>query len=205
MIVVSYYGSRGNRAKWIGAGALIIAVAQLLVSTPNFAFNGKKPQFNLAEIESRLRPDERLLGPDATIRDYFNYALLKDRIPPSMRNQVLRKLDLENSIEFDVPIKNESPVNSDYVIHNESSYGLDEPLISEMFIRMDSVLRGNENDRPLIEVMRKFVENRIKIDNSQNDTMNSDLETLRKSAVAHFSFCNTMVNDMRTALKVRAS
>lgn len=202
MIVVSYYGSRGNRAKWIGAGALIIAAAQLLVSTPNFVFNGKKPQFNLVEIENRLKPDEKLVSEDATIRDYFNYALLKDRIPSSLRNRVLRKLDSENSIEFDVPLKNESPINPNYIVHNESTYNLDEPLISEMFLHIDSILKGDENDRPLVEVMRQFVKNRLKAEENQNTTMNNDLEKLRKSAVAHFSFCNAMVNDMRTALRV---
>jgi hypothetical protein len=68
---------------------------------------------------------------------------------------------------------------------------------------MALVLKGNENEKPLLEVLRRFVEHRAKhkLLEDQNSTMGSDLKKLRKAAVAPFSFCNRMINDMRHALK----
>ncbi|KAI6191368.1 hypothetical protein M3Y97_00220800 [Aphelenchoides bicaudatus] len=204
IIFVSYYGSKGNRAKWISAGALIIAGAQLLVTTSNFAFPTHKPHFNLTEIEDRLRPEPVLLENEATLRDYFNYALIRDRIPSNVREEVLAKLDSENKIEQpeDEP-QNESPASIETAKHNESSYQLDEPLILEAMSHMEAILKGTEDEKPLLEVLHRFVENRLKyklLDDS-NSTMGGDLKKLRKAAVAPFSFCNRMINDMRYALK----
>lgn len=68
---------------------------------------------------------------------------------------------------------------------------------------MGLLLKGNENEKPLLEVLRRFVENRAKhkLLEDQNSTMGGDLKKLRKAAVAPFSFCNRMINDMRHALK----
>lgn len=150
-----------------------------------------------------MRPEPKLLSSDASVRDYFNYALIRDRIPSVIRKRVLDKLDSENKIQFDETLKNESPVGIDYIKHNESIYHLDEPLMSEAMMHIDLFLRGIEDDKPLVEIMRQFAENRAKhkLLEDQNSTMSGDLMKLRKSAVAHFSFCNQMVNDMKHALK----
>lgn len=51
VIFISYMGSRGNRAKWIGAGCTLIALAHIFTATPNFFFPVHAPQLNLSEIE----------------------------------------------------------------------------------------------------------------------------------------------------------
>lgn len=93
-------------------------------------FRAHKPQFNLTEIEDQLRPDPKLLEQDASLRDYFSYPLIRDRIPSNVRQRVLEKLNAENTI--DEALKNESPIGIEYSTHNESIYQLDEPLISEV-------------------------------------------------------------------------
>lgn len=118
---------------------------------------------------------------------------------------MLQKLESANSIQVDSEVRNESPASPSHAMHTESGYHLDEPLISEMFMHMESILQGDEDDKLLIEVMRKFVENRVKhkLSEGGNNTMGNDLKKLRRSATAPFSFCNAMVNEMRHALKVR--
>lgn len=51
VIFISYLGSRGNRAKWIGAGTVLMAMAHIFTATPNFIFPAEQPKLNLTTIE----------------------------------------------------------------------------------------------------------------------------------------------------------
>lgn len=51
VLFVAYLGSKGNRARWIGGGALLMACAYLLMSSPNFIFPVITPRANLTQIE----------------------------------------------------------------------------------------------------------------------------------------------------------
>lgn len=124
VIFVSYFGSKGNRAKYIGGGALIIAGAQLLISTPNFVFRAHKPEINLIEVGDQLRPDSSLLNSNTALDHYFNYPLIRDRIPLDVRQKVFDKL--YGHFGFDKPFEIE------YAAYNESSYQLDETLMSKV-------------------------------------------------------------------------
>ncbi|CAG9539756.1 unnamed protein product [Cercopithifilaria johnstoni] len=46
VVFVSYFGSKGNRAKWIGAGSLMIAFANILIGMSNFLFPVQTTQLN---------------------------------------------------------------------------------------------------------------------------------------------------------------
>lgn len=72
-------------------------------------------------------------------------------------------------------------------------------------MHIDLILKGvEEEDKQLVEILRKFVENRTKqkVLENQKSTMGGDLKKLRKSAIAPFAYCNMLVNEMRHALKV---
>ncbi|VDM53925.1 unnamed protein product [Angiostrongylus costaricensis] len=51
VIFVAYFGSRGNRAKWIGSGALLAAFTYLAIASPNFIYPVAVPQANTSEIQ----------------------------------------------------------------------------------------------------------------------------------------------------------
>ena len=51
VIFISYIGGKGNRAKWIGAGCVLMALAHILTASPNFLFPVKGPVLNLTEVE----------------------------------------------------------------------------------------------------------------------------------------------------------
>jgi hypothetical protein len=84
----------------------------------------------LTEIENRLKPDSALLNDDATVSDFFGYALIRDRIPASVRENVLTKLS--SMQQADEAPQNETPTAIEIPKHNESAYQLDEPLILEV-------------------------------------------------------------------------
>jgi hypothetical protein len=56
---------------------------------------------------------------------------------------------------------------------------------------MSLLLKGSEDEKPLLEVLRRFVQNRAshKLLDNQNSTMGDDLKKLRKAAVGKFRTC----------------
>ncbi|KAI6243813.1 Organic Anion Transporter Polypeptide family protein [Aphelenchoides fujianensis] len=139
VIFISYYGSRGNRAKWIGVGVLIMAVAKIIIASSNFLFPVVVPQVNLTLIEERILPAP----------------LIHDRIPMRFRDRVLERLEEANTktsaLDGD---RGDQPQGITYSNHTDSFYSIDEPLISQALAHMDSILRGTEDERPLLDVFR---------------------------------------------------
>ncbi|CAJ0569163.1 unnamed protein product, partial [Mesorhabditis spiculigera] len=45
VVFASYFGGKGNRARWIGAGCILIGIANLLIAASNFVFPVE--EFNL--------------------------------------------------------------------------------------------------------------------------------------------------------------
>ncbi len=55
VIFVSYFGSRAkNRAKWIGVGTLITAIANYMIASTNFLFPAITPALNVSKIGADL-------------------------------------------------------------------------------------------------------------------------------------------------------
>uniref|UniRef100_A0A914Z305 Solute carrier organic anion transporter family member n=1 Tax=Panagrolaimus superbus TaxID=310955 RepID=A0A914Z305_9BILA len=187
VVFISYFGGKGNRAKWIGAGCVLIAFAHIMTATPNFIFPVKAPDLNLTKIEQQLNPSPNLLAENVTLKELFEFQPLKDRIPSKTREIVLQKFNghsiSERAIE-DMKLK--------YTNHsNNSPYTVDDELINEAMYHFEEILHGNENDpKNVIAILRQFVVNRTK------DHKN-DLKTVRRAAIAHFAFCGKLVNDLR--------
>uniref|UniRef100_A0AC34FRE8 Uncharacterized protein n=1 Tax=Panagrolaimus sp. ES5 TaxID=591445 RepID=A0AC34FRE8_9BILA len=190
VVFISYFGGRGNRAKWIGAGCVLIALAHIMTATPNFIFPVKAPDLNLTKIEQQLHPSPNLLTENVTLKELFEFQPLKDRIPAKTREMVLQKFNghsiSERAIE-DMKLK--------YTNHSSSSpYTVDDELINEAMYHFEEILHGNENvPTKVITILRQFVENRTK------DHKN-DLKTVRRAAIAHFAFCGKLVNDLRNTV-----
>lgn len=154
------------------------------------------------------------MSEEASIRDYFNYTLIRDRISLDVRGRVLKKLEVENKQQSKT--KNETYDGIRDITNIESDYHLDESLMLKVnvqnlsvtmifafqaMIHMDRILKGLEGDTSLKETLHQFVKNRVELKPSENTTVREDLEKIRRSAVASFSFCSQMVNDMQRALK----
>ncbi|CAD5234353.1 unnamed protein product [Bursaphelenchus xylophilus] len=184
VIFIAYFGSRGNRAKWIGAGTVVIAISYIFIASPNFIFPVPRPVLNTSAIELQLKVDGVLLSKKAEIKQFFDYAPLRNRIPARYRERVIDFIDGSSPEDATISYSN----------HTGSPYSMDEPLISEILEHMDALLKKKEPQSELIRVLQKFIQNRKKL-------KEEDLTTLRTAAIAPFSFCHRMVNDFRQALK----
>jgi hypothetical protein len=52
VVILSYLGSRGNRAKWIGGGCLLVSVANIIISSPHFVFPDTPQLANDTAVEA---------------------------------------------------------------------------------------------------------------------------------------------------------
>ncbi|KAH7723942.1 Protein F47E1.4 [Aphelenchoides avenae] len=190
VILISYFGSRGNRAKWIGAGAVTIGLAHIMTATPNFIFPTAKPQLNLTTIEDRLNVDDALLKPQASMAEMLSYPPLHDRIPALARDQLIAKV----SGQLPKSVKEDLLFHAPEDTLNSSLYSVDEALVGKVLYHAEDYLHGRSDEKSLRESMRMFIKRR------QHQPEN-DLKTLKRAAGAPFAFCHRMINDLRTVLK----
>ncbi|CAJ0590981.1 unnamed protein product [Cylicocyclus nassatus] len=54
VVFTSYFGGKGNRARWIGGGCMLIAIANLLISSSNFLFPVETFHVNSSYIPNSL-------------------------------------------------------------------------------------------------------------------------------------------------------
>ncbi|CAD5224170.1 unnamed protein product [Bursaphelenchus okinawaensis] len=57
IVIVSYLGGKGNRAKWIGGGCMLIAIANILISTSNFLFPVERVDLKTSDFEEAIERD----------------------------------------------------------------------------------------------------------------------------------------------------
>jgi sodium-independent organic anion transporter len=190
VIFISYIGGKGNRAKWIGGGCVLMALAHIMIATPNFIFPVKAPDLNTTQIEQQLNPSPQLLAENVTLKQLFEFQPLRDRIPTKIRESLLQKFDGHSLSERSI-----EEATLQYTNHSNSPYTVDDQLINEAMYHFDEILQGNENEpTKAINALRQFIENRTK-------NHKADLKTVRRAAIAHFSFCGKLVNDLREAVE----
>ncbi|KAK0400467.1 hypothetical protein QR680_015261 [Steinernema hermaphroditum] len=199
VIFISYFGSKGNRAKWIGAGTFLIACCHILISTPNFIFPVTAPVLNLTKLQHSLLPPKALLQQNVTLNQFMSYPPVADRIPFIVRQKLLEKVaGLKNKEEktrlvrsifgsFGDDHKNRT-VQSEYGL-----YVLDEALMGQVIERIDGILNGTEGQQPLINLLTLYAHHRA-------NNSDSDLAITRRAAIAPFSFCGRLVNDLRSVV-----
>ncbi|TKR72325.1 hypothetical protein L596_019794 [Steinernema carpocapsae] len=162
VIFISYFGSRGNRAKWIGAGTFLIACCHILISTPNFIFPVEPPALNLTKLQTSLLPPRALLQPNVSLNALMNYPPIKDRIPFVVREKLLEKVTgLKNQNEkqrFARSIIGELvDDNRNKTSHPEYGlYTIDEALLSEINNRIAMILNGSKGDEALLHLLTKY-------------------------------------------------
>lgn len=205
VILVSYYGSRGNRAKWIGFGTILMAIAHIFTASPNFLFPSNPPQLNLTDVEIRLRPGPSLLSSAnhsnqlEQMRAFLDFIPLRDRLPHRIREMLLNWLDHPDWLDTAAPTAKPLPRSAKNRT-GKSLYALDEPLIAQilwysdlLFVTSNSTQRRNVANT-LRDSIQEFVTNR-------QEFQEADLKTMRRAAIAPFAFCYRLVNQFRSMLQ----
>uniref|UniRef100_A0A1I7YHM8 Solute carrier organic anion transporter family member n=1 Tax=Steinernema glaseri TaxID=37863 RepID=A0A1I7YHM8_9BILA len=195
VIFISYFGSKGNRAKWIGTGTLLVSLCCIMISTPNFLFPVRVPYLNVTNIQKKLEPPSELLDNKASINDYLNFTPISDGIPNDLKMRLLEKV-----VQFDA-LKHTAKRDfapTGYEEHDNKStrglYTIDQPVMRQVLSHIKGFLNGSEGERPLINALSLYAHHRA------NNTEN-DLAITRRAAIAPFSFCGKVVNDLRTTVK----
>ncbi|KAK6030421.1 hypothetical protein OSTOST_03445, partial [Ostertagia ostertagi] len=76
VVFTSYFGGKGNRARWIGGGCMLIAIANLLISSSNFLFPVEEYHVNSTYIPSSLAYEvNRFVLNVSTDENWFNRTL----------------------------------------------------------------------------------------------------------------------------------
>ncbi|GMT34863.1 hypothetical protein PFISCL1PPCAC_26160 [Pristionchus fissidentatus] len=183
VIFIAYFGARGNRARWIGAGTLGMAVAYLLIASPNFLFPTpilKKGTF--ATIKESLEPSNELLSPTASIALLLRYPLISDRFTPAqMKN--LSKFTVESPADLEVEVNNKS-----------SPYMVDYGLLHEAVLEGRQLLNSTENRdaSKFRSLLATFISRRKDMDG---------LKAVMSASNAPFAFCSRLVNGMQAKIR----
>uniref|UniRef100_A0A914ZJ48 Solute carrier organic anion transporter family member n=1 Tax=Parascaris univalens TaxID=6257 RepID=A0A914ZJ48_PARUN len=117
VVFVSYLGGKGNRARWIGGGCLMIALANFLISMSNFLFPVESIRLNGSVVEQRIEIDSERLSDDTTAESFFEYIsksiaatnftdMIEVELPANLRNISMKKF-AQKKLDFCYP-KNES-------------------------------------------------------------------------------------------------
>ncbi|KAI3418783.1 hypothetical protein GPALN_007885 [Globodera pallida] len=93
VVFVSYLGSKGNRARWIGGGCTLIAIANILISSSNFVFTGTEVKLNTSTVSTSLERDIHRLPPNLTLAHF-----LAEIASPDRRRQIRHRLE-----QLDIP------------------------------------------------------------------------------------------------------
>uniref|UniRef100_A0A0N4ZK40 Solute carrier organic anion transporter family member n=1 Tax=Parastrongyloides trichosuri TaxID=131310 RepID=A0A0N4ZK40_PARTI len=200
VIFISYFGSRGNRAKWIGAGTIVIALAHIWIAMPNFIFPVPKLKLNLTEIELQLKPSEKLLSTNVELGDFLNYLPIKERLPEGMKRLIIEKLKTGKNIDIK---RLEKTINFNYNISSleieefnndddeePSVYSVDKKLTEEIYFKFSTWLIGHTTNKSLLQSLQQYASNR-------QTNSKDDISKLRKAATAPFAFCGKVVNNLR--------
>uniref|UniRef100_A0A0M3HXB5 Solute carrier organic anion transporter family member n=1 Tax=Ascaris lumbricoides TaxID=6252 RepID=A0A0M3HXB5_ASCLU len=195
VMFIAYFGSKGNRAKWIGGGTILAALSYMLIASPNFIFPVTQPKLNLTAVETRITPSATLLLSNASIADYMIYAPIYDRIPLIMREKLLEHFGEQHRIGRIQRDFFDNAVNTSKKIgHHDNLYLVDGAILSKIVDQVDSILRGNGGDGELRELLATYVHNRL----NHSDI---DVANMKRSAIAPFSFCSKLINELRQILK----
>uniref|UniRef100_A0A9J2PMC3 Solute carrier organic anion transporter family member n=1 Tax=Ascaris lumbricoides TaxID=6252 RepID=A0A9J2PMC3_ASCLU len=117
VVFVSYLGGKGNRARWIGGGCLMIALANFLISMSNFLFPVESIRLNGSVVEQRIEIDSERLSDDTTAESFFEYLsksiavtnftdMIEMELSTKLRNVSMKEFAQKN-LDFCYP-KNES-------------------------------------------------------------------------------------------------
>ncbi|VIO88077.1 Uncharacterized protein BM_BM4182 [Brugia malayi] len=198
VIFVSYFGSKGNRVKWIGIGTFMTAISHLLISSSNFLFPVEQQILNYTTLQKRLLPSDELLLPNAELAKLFDYELINDRIFGSVREDFLKKVISLNDHSFHVMPRNARNLqNSNEISIANDNYTLNEPLLSKIIQKMHTMIDGNISSSDMSEVknlLQKYVTERA------NETLN-DLNKIQNSVQAPFAYCSKLINEMRQIIR----
>ncbi|PIC19679.1 hypothetical protein B9Z55_025143 [Caenorhabditis nigoni] len=187
VVFIAHFGSKGNRARWIGAGAILVSITYLMLATPNFLFPQGHHDINTTAVAAQLKPTAAQLASNSTLRELLSYQLIRDRMSQDTYMALMKLEDETTPIEDYHPIG--KPPSS-----NNTSYTIDGWLIDEAIIEADKVINNGTSQNNLRNSLAMFIRRRV-------NSSEKDIKKIRISAAAPFTFCGTLTNSLRAIIK----
>uniref|UniRef100_A0A8R1DYU3 Solute carrier organic anion transporter family member n=1 Tax=Caenorhabditis japonica TaxID=281687 RepID=A0A8R1DYU3_CAEJA len=193
VVFIAHFGSKGNRARWIGAGAILVSITYLMLASPNFLFPQGHHDINTTEVTAQLKPNERQLSENPTLRELLAYPLIRDRMPHDVYSAVLELEDETTPIEEYQSMGN-SPMATTGRLSNRT-YTIDGWLIDEALTAADEIINGNSTSQlTLRSSLSHFIRRRT-------NSTDRDIKKIRISAAAPFTYCGQLTNSLRSIIK----
>ncbi|CAJ0583256.1 unnamed protein product, partial [Mesorhabditis spiculigera] len=193
VIFVSYFGSRGNRARWIGCGTVLIAITYFGIASPNFLFPVVAPQANLTEIQHDIQPASELLTGNASLAALLSYRLFQDRLPKQLIDTLLR---MENKTMTPAQMTTMMTTTAPIFTRDNAyfTYSIDPTVMAKIVETGQSVVDGTESLDTFRELLNTFISHR-------RTNAAQDLQQVRRAAIAPFAICGQLVNNLRQKLQ----
>ncbi|CAB3399717.1 unnamed protein product [Caenorhabditis bovis] len=195
VVLIAHFGSKGNRARWIGAGTILVSITYLMLASPNFLFPQGHHDINTTAVAAQLEPTELQLAANSSLRQLLSYPLIRDRLPFDIYNKLNLLEDDQSPIEEYTPLK-DTPKSAEDVgtIGHNVTYSIDGWLIDEALEKVDSVLEGDGDQAELRSILQYYLRRR-------SNSTNRDIMKMRLSAAAPFAFCGKLTNSLRKIIK----
>ncbi|KAF1748581.1 hypothetical protein GCK72_025048 [Caenorhabditis remanei] len=195
VVFIAHFGSKGNRARWIGAGAILVSITYLMLASPNFLFPQGHHDINTTAVAAQLKPTAGQLSPNSTLRELLSYQLIRDRMPHDTYRSLMNLEDETTPIEkYNITGKNPNPTNGIAAVPINNAYTIDGWLIDEALIAANDVLANGTSQNTLRSSLSLFI-------NRRANTSDKDIKKLRISAAAPFTFCGKLTNSLRAIIK----
>jgi hypothetical protein len=207
VVFISYMGSKGNRARWIGGGCVLIAVANLLIATPNFLFRPPIPELNLTVIREKLTPPAYLAFANVTAEQLLDYAPVKEKIPPFVRQKLLNNLYGINEPDFFDEILEDifsdviTETTTNPVREKREAYTMmpSNPDLDELkkgAEMVKSILMEGKNATQFFDFLKQFIQ-RKQVEGPHAGM----IQMVQRSANAPFGICNAIVNELKQMIE----
>uniref|UniRef100_A0A0N5BRL5 Solute carrier organic anion transporter family member n=1 Tax=Strongyloides papillosus TaxID=174720 RepID=A0A0N5BRL5_STREA len=203
VIFVSYLGSKGNRAKWIGGGCMLIGLANLMIAYSHFLFPSENINLTSTAIETGMERDLRRLKYDTINLSDFITHFSNQSIPGTD----FKSLNIETKDTFIGALNNTKDLNKQFFINglfNEKKFDgnmhfkdenvnnslILKTLVSSLSYCNDVNDKENLNCNLLFKFLKKY--------NSPTPEQLSDFRQLIHSS---YAFCDATVNKLRQTTK----
>ncbi len=97
VVFLAYLGGRGNRARWLGGGAVAIGVACIMLSSPHWLFPRKEMKATEPIVRQLMRPPPSFYFSNVSAAEVLSFPPVALNLPDGMREKILAEVPGQNS------------------------------------------------------------------------------------------------------------
>ncbi|MFH4973688.1 hypothetical protein AB6A40_000397 [Gnathostoma spinigerum] len=194
IVIISYIGSRLNRARCLAYAGILMAVSYILISSPNFVFRATPYAVGTNHIQNALKPSSELLKPNVTLLELLNYAPLQNEIPLYLRWRLFERLQNRASLSRRTA-NNWSDSLAFMDTDMTSLYLAEKKLKKEIVKGVMEFVNGTGSAEALRRLMSAYPV-------AMNFHLNENSRLVERAVSTSVEFCSSFVNELREHKKL---